>query len=189
MVHGISVISLPENHQAIRRDFDYPLEVVLSVIIEFFPPQVIEDYLWWENQFYYNPSQTVPYPAWGGGYNNILAIISSNKTNIINSLWLIGTTFSETRISHIFELAADCKFEEPRDIIAKEFQLNIIIKSHGLIKSYDFFGSEGYFIDYLSTKNLCNDRYNTNFKCHQCSKSFETTSMISSLGSVTDDFK
>ena len=174
---------------------------MLPVLIELiFPPQVIEDIIEIPSPSEQSPSQPVPYPAWGGEYNNILqsntcsldnilAIISSNKTTIINSLKLIGTTPSETKFSHIFELAADCKFEELRDFIAKEFQLKIIIESHGLIKSYDFFGSEGYFIDYLRTKDLCNDRYSTNFKCHQCSKTFDTASTISSLGSVTDNIE
>ena len=58
-------------------------------------------------------TELVPYPAWGGEYNdilqsntcsidNILAIISSNKTTIAKSLELIGTTPSETKfLPHI----------------------------------------------------------------------------------------
>ena len=76
---------------------------------------------------------------------------------------LIGTTPSETKFYRIFELAADCKFEKLRDFIAKEIGLKIIIESLGWIKSYDFFGSEGYFVNYLRTKDLCNDKYFTNF--------------------------
>ena len=32
---------------------------------------------------------------------------------------------------------------------------------------------------------LCNERYLTNFRCHQCSNTFDTISSISSIGSVT----
>ena len=86
-------------------------------------------------------------------------------------------------------MAADCKFEKLRDFIAKEIGLEIIIESLGWIKSYDFFGSEGYFVNYLRTKDLCNDKYFTNFKCHQCTNTFDTMSKISSIGSVTDNIE
>ena len=51
------------------------------------------------------------------------------------------------------------------------------------------FGSEGYFVNYLRTKDLCNDKYFTNFKCHQCTNTFDTMSKISSIGSVTDNIE
>ena len=144
-------------------------------------------------------SQLVAYPAWGGEYNNILqtntcsidnifAIISSNQATIINSLKLIGTTPAETKFHYIFDLAAGFKFEERRDIVAKEIGLKILVDSLGLIKSYDFFASEGYFIEYLRTKGLCNERYITNFKCHQCFNTFDTISSISYI-SVTDNIE
>ena len=116
--------------------------------------------------------------------DNILAIISSNKTTISKSLELIGTTPSKTKLYRIFELAADCKFEKLRDFIAKEIGLEIIIESLVWIKSYDFFGSEGYFVNYLRTKDIRNDKYFTNFKCHQCTNTFDTMSKISSIGNV-----
>ena len=114
----------PENHRAKRRDLDYPIAVLLPVLIEFiFPPQEIEDIIEIPSPPKQDSSQLVPYPAWGGEYNNILqtntcsidnifAIISSNQATIINSLKLIGTTPSETKFHHIFDLAAGCKFEE-----------------------------------------------------------------------------
>ena len=36
----------------------------------------------------------------------------------VNSLKLIGTTPAETKFHHIFDLAAGCKFEELRNIVA-----------------------------------------------------------------------
>ena len=36
------------------------------------------------------------------------------------------------------------------------------------IKSYDFFALGGCYIEYLITKDLCNERYFTDFRCHQC---------------------
>ena len=175
-----------EDHRAKRRDLDYPIAVLLPVLIELiFPPQEIEDIIEIPSPPKQDSSQLVPYPAWG--YNNILqtntcsidnifAIISSNQATIINSLKLIGTTPAETKFHHIFDLAAGCKFEELRDIVAKEIGLKILVDSFGLIKSYDFFASEGYFIEYLRTKGLCNERYITNFKCHQCFNTFDTIS-------------
>ena len=58
-----------------------------------------------------------------------------------------------------------------------------------MVKSYDFFASEGYFIEYLRTKGLCNERNITNFKCHQCFNTFDTISSISYIGSVTDNIE
>ena len=63
------------------------------------------------------------------------------------------------------------------------------MESLGWIKSCDFFGSEGYFVNYLRTKDLCNDKYFTNFKCHQCINTFDTMSKVSSIGSVTDNIE
>ena len=101
----------PENQQAKRRDLDYPLAVLLPVIMELiFPP--VEDSINLTSPHEPDSTELVPYPAWGGEYNdilqsntcsidNILAIISSNKTTITKSLELIGTTPSETN---------DCKY-------------------------------------------------------------------------------
>ena len=75
----------------------------------------------------------------------------------------MGTTPSETKFYHIIELAADCKFEKLRDFIAKEIGLEIITESLGWIKSYDFFGSEG-FVNFLRTKDLCSQKYLNVFK-------------------------
>ena len=174
----------PENHQAERRDLDYPLAVLLPVIMGLiFPP--VEDSINLASPHESDATELVPYPAWGGEYDdilqsntcsiyNILGIISSNKTTITKSLELIGTTPSETKFYRIFELVADCKFEKLRDFIAKEIGLEIIIESFGWIKCYDFFGSKGYFVNYLISKDLCNDKYFTNFKCLQCTNNFNT---------------
>ena len=121
--------------------------------------------------------------------DNIVAIISSNKTTITKSLELIGTTPSEIKFNHIFEFAVDCKFEKLREFIAKEVGLEIIIESLGWIKSYDFFGSEGYLVNYLRTKDLCNNKYFTNFKCNQCVNTFDIMSKISSIGRVRDNIE
>ena len=191
----------PESHQAKRRDLDYPIAVLLPVLIQLvFPPQNVEDIIQIPSPPEQNSSQLVPYPAWGGEYNdilqtntcsidNIIAIISSNTTTIINSLKLIGTTPVETNFHHIFQLAADCKFQELRDFVAQEIGLEILVDQSGWIKSYDFFASEGYFIEYLRTKDLCNERYFTNFRCHQCNNTFDTLSSISSIGSVTGNIE
>ena len=77
---------------------------------------------------------------------------------LVHSLKLIGTTPAETNFHHIFQLAADCKFQELRAFVAKEIGLEILVDQSGWIKSYDFFASEGYFIEYLRTKDLCNER-------------------------------
>ena len=78
----------PENHQAKRRDLDYPLAVLLPMIMELiFPP--VEDSINLTSPHEPDSTELVPYPAWGGEYNdifqsntcstdNILAIISSN---------------------------------------------------------------------------------------------------------------
>ena len=195
MVHRLS--NPPKNHRAKRRDLDYPIAVLLPVLIELiFLPQEIEDIIEIPSPPKQDSSQLFPYPAWGGEYNNILqtntfsidnifAIISSNQATIINSLKLIGTTPIETKFHHILDLAAGCKFEELRDIVAKEIGLKIPVDLFGFIKSYNFFASEGYLIEYLRTKDLSNERYITNFKCHQCFNTFDTISSISSIGSVT----
>ena len=81
----------PENHRAKRRDLDYPIAVLLPVLIEsIFPPQEIDHIIEIPSPLKQDSSQLVPYPAWGGEYNNILqintcyidnisAIISSNQ--------------------------------------------------------------------------------------------------------------
>ena len=124
-------------HQAKIRDLDYPIAVLLPVIIRLvFPPQNVEDIIRIPSPPEQNSSQLVPCPAWGGEYNdipqtntcsidNIIAINSSNTTTIINSLKSIGTTPAETNFHNIFQLAAECKFQELRDFVAKEIVLEI----------------------------------------------------------------
>ena len=132
---------------------------------------------------------------WGGEHNditqsntcsvdNILAILSSKKANILEALNLIGTSPTDTKFYHVFKLAASNKFEELRDYIAKQLGLEIQHDSTGLIQSYNFFGSEGNIIQFLRSEELCNDRYITNFKCHHCTNIFNTTTMIGNIGSV-----
>ena len=41
--------------------------------------------------------------------------------------------------------------------MTKEIGLEILVDQSGWIKSYDFFASEDYFIEYLRTKDLCNE--------------------------------
>ena len=89
----------------------------------------------------------------------------------------------------LFELMIASKFQKLRDFIAKEIGLEIIIESLRWIKSYDFFGWEGYFVNYLRTKDLCNDKYFTKFKCHQCTNTFDTISKISSIWNVKDNIE
>ena len=140
-----------ENRRAIRRDFDYQIAVLLPVLIELiFPPQEVKVFIEIPSPHKQDSSQLVPFPAWGGEYNNILqtntysidniiAITSLNKATNINSLEIIGTTSAETKFHHIFDLTAGRKFEELRDIVAEEIDLKILVDSFGLIKSYDLF--------------------------------------------------
>ena len=63
----------PENHRAKRRDLDYPIAVLSPVLIELiFPQQEIDDIIEIPSPPKQDSSQLVPYPAWGGEYNNIL---------------------------------------------------------------------------------------------------------------------
>ena len=108
-----------ESHQAKRRDLDYPIAVLLPVIIQLvFSQKNVEYIIQIPSPREQNSSQLVPYHALGGEYNdilqtntcsmdNIIAIISSNITTIINSLKLIGTTPAETNFHKIFQMGAD----------------------------------------------------------------------------------
>ena len=126
----------PESHQAKRRDLDYPIAVLLPVLIQLvFPPQNVEDIIQIPSPPEQNSSQLVPYPAWGREYNDIL------QTN---------TCFID-RIS--------------RRSIWMDNILRLLRIS-------------GYFIEYLRTKDLCNERYFTNFRCHQCNNTFDTISSL-----------
>ena len=94
-----------------------------------FPP--VEDSINLASPHESDSTELVPYPAWGGEYNdilqsntcsieNILAIISSNKTTITKSLELIGTTPSETKFYCIFELAAYCKLKNNETLLLRK---------------------------------------------------------------------
>ena len=87
-----------------------------------------------------------------------------------------------TKYYHLFKLAASNKFDELRDYLAKQLGLEINYDATGLIRSYNFFGSEGTIIQLLRSEELCNDKYTTIFKCHHCTKTFNT--MIGTIGSV-----
>ena len=74
----------PESHQAKRRDLDYPIAVLLPVLIQLgFPPQNVEDIIQIPSPPEQNSSQLVPYPAWGGEYNDILQTNTCSIDNII----------------------------------------------------------------------------------------------------------
>ena len=188
----------------IRKDYDYPLAVLLPVVIQLITPehQVGEiinietnpspDHLNTDTQI---ASLPIAYPIWGGEHNdimqintcpvdNILAILNSKKAHILGALYQIGTSLIDTKFHHLFKLAACSKFDELRDHLAKQLGLEVQYDSTGLMRSYDFFGSEGTVIQLLRTEELCNDKYTTIFKCHHCSNTFNTTSMIGTIGSV-----
>ena len=108
-VHGISHILSSWEPSSRKRDLGHPLAVLLPVIMELiFPP--VEDSINLTSPHEPDSTELVPYPAWGGEYSdilqsdtcsidNILAIISSNKTTITKSLELNGTTPSETKFT------------------------------------------------------------------------------------------
>ena len=149
----------------IRKDYDYPLAVLLPVVVELIissQHEVVETITIETNP---SPSEQlntdtlvaslpIAYPSWGGEHNNImqsntcsvdniLAILSSNKANILDALNLIGTSPPDTKFHHLFKLAASNKFEELRDYIAKQLGLEIQHDSTGLIQSYDFSDQKG----------------------------------------------
>ena len=49
--------------------------------------------------------------------------------------------------------------------------------------------AEGKIIDCLRKEDLCNDRYTTTFKCHQCSNTFNTRCMIGVIGNVRNNIE
>ncbi|KAI6648160.1 hypothetical protein LOD99_11969 [Oopsacas minuta] len=179
-----------------RRDLEYPIAVLLPVIIELISPtEQVHEIIKIPEQCIQNASDLIPYLIWGGEYNNIvqsntcsidniLTILSPNKATIINSLKLIGSTHIEAEFHYIFELAVNYEFEKLREYVATKIGLEVIYNSSGLIRSYDFFGSEGNIIKYLRTEDLCNDKYFTIFQYHQCTNIFETQSMINNIGGV-----
>ena len=185
-----------------RKDVDYPLAVLLPVVFQLISNKhqaeeiiTIETNPLPSDYTTQIPSLPITYPTWEGEHNdimqlntcsvdNILAIISANKANILEALNLIGISPTDTKFYHLFKLAASNKFEELRDYIAKQLGLEIQHDSTGLIQSYNFFGSEGNFIQFLRAEELCNDRYITNFKCHHCNNTFKATSMIGTIGSI-----
>lgn len=58
----------PENHQAERRDLDYPRADLLPVIRELISPPV-EDSINLLSPYKSDSTELVSYPAWGGEYN------------------------------------------------------------------------------------------------------------------------
>ncbi|KAI6661836.1 hypothetical protein LOD99_9790 [Oopsacas minuta] len=162
-----------------RKDLGYPIAVLLPVIIELiFPTEQAHEIIEIPEQSIQNASDLI-HILNGGEYNNIvqsntcsidniLAILSSNKATIIDSLKLIGSTHIEAEFHYIFELAANCELEKLREYVATKIGLEVIYDSSGLIRTYDVFRSEGNIIKYLRTEDLCNDKYFTIFQCHQC---------------------
>ena len=75
----------------------------------------------------------------------------------MKSLEIIGTTPSQNQSHRILELAAACKFENLQDFFTKEIGLEIVVESLAWMKSYDFFGSDGCFVNYLRTGGLLCD--------------------------------
>ena len=63
--------------------------------------------------------------------------------------------------------------------------MEIIIEPLGLVKAYDSFNQRDIFLE--PRVNLFNEKYFTNFKCHQCTNTFDRMCKISSIGRVTDD--
>ncbi|KAI6648766.1 hypothetical protein LOD99_7153 [Oopsacas minuta] len=163
-----------------RRDLDYPIAVLLPVIIELiFPTEHVHEIIEYQNNLY-KIHQILSHIL--NGEESITT--SSNKATIIGSLKLIESTHIEAKFHYIFQLAANCEFGKLREYGATKIGLEVIYDSSGLIRSYDFFGSEGNIIKCLRTEDLCNDKYFTIFQCHQCTNIFETQSMISNIGGV-----
>ncbi|KAI6647697.1 hypothetical protein LOD99_8538 [Oopsacas minuta] len=60
---------IPEETQ---RDLDYPIAVLLPVIIELiFPTEQVHEIIEIPEQSIQNASDLIPYPKWGGEYNNL----------------------------------------------------------------------------------------------------------------------
>ena len=183
-----------------RRERNYPLAVLLPVVIDLVTskqvitidspptptPSPSED-----------PLHSITYPKWQGSYNdtfqdntcpidNILAILSLNRTSILNALNLIGVIPADTKFHRILSLLEDNKHDELRDYIARRIGLPVNYDSSGLFKSYDFYGSESILINFLRSEDLCNDQYFSTFKCHNCTNIFNTKNTLSSITEVTN---
>ena len=124
-----------DNPIQVRKDYDYPLAVLLPVVIQLIDTQIA--------------SLPITYPIWGGEHNdimqpntcsldNIIAILSSKKANILDALNLIGISLTDTKYYQLFKLAASNKFDELRDYLAIQHGLEINYDATGLIRSYDF---------------------------------------------------
>ena len=122
----------------VRKDYDYPLAVLLPVVIQLIATEQVGETITIDT----NPSP--PYHL--------------NRD-------------TQTKYYHLFKLAASNKFDELRDYLAKQLGLQINYDATGLIRSYDFFGSEGTIILLLRSEELC-------------TKTFNTTCMIGTIGSV-----
>ena len=186
----------------VRKDYDYPL--LLPVVIQLIAIEQVgetitidtnpspPDHLNTDTQI---ASLPITYPICGREHNhitqsntcsldNIIAILSSKKANILDALNLIGISLTEPNITNWFKQAASNKFDELRDYLAKQLGLQINYDATVLIRSYDFFGSEGTIIQLLRSEELCNDKYTAIFKWHHYIKTFNTTCMIGTIGSV-----
>ncbi|KAI6660169.1 hypothetical protein LOD99_10510 [Oopsacas minuta] len=128
----------PEIPEETRRDLDYPIAVLLPVIIELiFPTEQVHEIIEIPEQSIQNTSDLI-HILNGGEYNNIvqsntcsidsiLAILSSNKATIIDSLKLIGSTHIEAKFHYIFQLAANCEFEKLREYVATKLGLKFFM--------------------------------------------------------------
>ena len=165
---------------------EYPLAILLPVVTQLvFPAEVIQVKL--DSTTESTPElefankqikiQDFKLPRWQGVYNdiiqqntcpldNILAILSIFKENIVASCGIIGTTPSEARFHSLMSLVDEFDFDKLRDFIARELGMQIVI-INGL-EHYKFYGSEGTTINYMPSLNLCNDKHISTFDCHQC---------------------
>ena len=141
---------------------------------------------------------SITFPKWEGEYNhilqlntcsldNILAVIILNKNNIVKSLNLIGKFHLKQIFNHLYNLATNIQFDELRDYIALQIEIDLFVDETVLVNYYNFFGSECKIIQFLRTEDLCNDQYVSNFKCHQCTNTFTTTCMPGNIGRLTNN--
>ena len=187
-----------------RRQRNYPFAVLLPVVIDIIttknvttidspppphPPSPLED-----------PLHSITYPKWQGSFNNtfqdntcpvdnILAILSLNQSTILNALSIKGVKPANTKFHQILSLLENHDFDELRDYIARRIGLQVNYDSTGLYKSYDFYGSEATIINFIRSEDLCNYQYISTFKCHHCTKSFNTKSMLGTIGIVVTNLE
>ena len=146
-----------EDIAQIRIDSDYPLAVLLPVVIQLiFQKEVEEEIIIdatptleeFDNDAE-DPHLSITFPKWEGEYNhilqlntcsqdNILAVISLHKNNIVKSLNLIGKIPSETKFNHHYNLATNNQFDELQDFIAGQIEMDLFIDETGLVKTTIF---------------------------------------------------